>query len=123
MGTNQSTRQIGDKAEDLACEYLTNLGYKIVDRNYQIRGGEIDIVTKKDEILVFVEVKARYSHVYGTPQESITAWKLKALLRTAQFYIQKINWGNKPYRLDLLAIDFTHSFKDPEIELIQNITF
>src|SRR3989344_5868996 len=112
----------GNYGEDLACKYLKDLGYKILERNYRIRGGEIDIVAKDKEYLVFVEVKARWSHEYGLPSESITPWKIKALLKTALFYIQKIKWGEGPYRIDLVSIDFAESKENPKLELIQNIT-
>ncbi len=116
-------RSVGNQAETLACTYLQDLGYTILTRNYTIRGGEIDIIAQKGEWLVFVEVKARYNHNYGRPQESITYFKLKALQKTALFYIQKIKWGNKPYRFDLLTIDYAASFTSPTIEIIENITF
>ena len=88
-------RTIGNYGEELACQYLKKQGYKILERNYRIRGGEIDIVARDQDYLVFVEVKARYSHEYGLPSESITPWKIKALLKTALFYIQKIKWGDR----------------------------
>ncbi|OGE64537.1 hypothetical protein A3J13_00725 [Candidatus Daviesbacteria bacterium RIFCSPLOWO2_02_FULL_36_8] len=112
----------GNYGEDLACKYLKDLGYKILERNYRIRGGEIDIVAKDKEYLVFVEVKARWSHEYGLPSESITPWKIKALLKTAAFYCVKINWKDRPYRIDLVSIDFAEDRKKPEIELIKDIT-
>ncbi len=117
-----STRSIGDRAEKLACDYLSRLGYKILERNYQIRGGEIDIVAKDKSILVFVEVKARWSHEFGEPLESINYFKMKSLLKTALFYIQKINWGEKPYRIDALSLDFTENREKPEMNLIKSIT-
>lgn len=117
--TNKLT---GDYGEELACNYLKNNGYKILKRNYRIRGGEIDIVAKDGDYLVFVEVKTRYTHEYGMPEESITPWKIKALLKTALFYIQKINWGDKGYRLDLVTVDFTNDPEKPKIELIKDIT-
>lgn len=113
-------RKIGGDAEDLACEYLIRLGYKILDRNFLIRGGEIDIVALEGVWLVFVEVKARYSHEYGLPEESITPWKIKSLKKCALFYIQKIKWGERPYRFDLVTLDFTEE-KDNQIRLLQNI--
>ena len=76
----------GDYGEDLACKYLNKLGYKILERNYRIRGGEIDIVAKDKEYLTFVEVKTRWSHECGLPVESVTPWNIKALLKTALFY-------------------------------------
>ncbi len=71
--------------------------------------------------MVFVEVKTRYSHEYGLPQESMTPWKIRALLKTARFYIQKIGWGDREYRLDFVGVDFADS-TDPKLELIKNIT-
>lgn len=112
----------GNLGEELACRYLRKQGYKILERNYRIRGGEIDIVAKEGETLVFIEVKTRYSYDYGLPKESMTFWKIKVLLKTAKFYIQKINWGDKEYRLDFIGVDFAHDSQNPKIELIKNIT-
>ncbi len=113
----------GSLGEDLACQYLRKRDYEIIQRNYLIRGGEIDIITKDGNILVFVEVKTRYSHEYGLPIESITKYKIKSLLKTAQFYILKSGWGNRPFRLDFISVDFADSRDQPQIELIKNITF
>lgn len=117
-----STKVTGNYGEDLACEYLKKQGYKILERNYRIRGGEIDIVCKDHDCLVFVEVKTRYSHEFGPPAESMTFWKIKALIKTAKFYVLKINWGDKEYRLDFMSIDFADNKDNPKIELIKNIT-
>lgn len=120
-----STINFGNYGEDLACKYLKDLGYKVLERNFRIRGGEIDIVAKDKEYLVFVEVKARWSHEYGLPVESITPWKIKALLKTALFYLMKIRWGDKPYRIDMVSVDFAEKIPPtggPKIELIKNIT-
>jgi putative endonuclease len=114
--------QTGNYGESLACDYLKKLGYKIIERNFRIRGGEVDIVCKDKDYLVFVEVKTRYTYEYGLPSESITPWKIKALLKTALFYIQKINWGDKGYRIDLVTVDFSKDPQKPEIELIKDIT-
>lgn len=115
-------KNTGNLGEELAVSFLKKQGYKIVERNYRIRGGEIDIIAKDCDYLVFIEVKARNSYEYGLPVESITHWKIKALLKTALFYIQKIRWGDKGYRIDFVSIDFTKSKINPEIELIKNIT-
>lgn len=119
---SMSNTDIGNKGENLACKFLQKNGYKILERNYRIRGGEIDIVAKDGETLVFIEVKTRYSHDYGLPKESMTLWKIKALLKTARFYVQKINWGWKEYRLDFVGVDFAQNPEKSEIELIKNIT-
>jgi putative endonuclease len=117
-----SNLSTGNYGETLACEYLRSRGYKIIERNYRIRGGEIDIVAMDKEYLVFIEVKARYSHEYGLPVESITPWKIKALKRSAAIYCVQSGWGNGPYRLDMVSVDFADSKDKPKIELIKNIT-
>lgn len=117
--SNQST---GNYGETLACEYLKKRGYEIIERNYRIRGGEIDIVAMDEEYMVFIEVKTRSSHDFGLPVESITPWKIRHLLKAAQFYLLKIDWGNGPFRLDFVSIDFADDRNNPTIELIKNIT-
>lgn len=117
-----STKTTGNYGEELACEYLKKQGYRILERNYLIRGGEVDIVAKDKDTLVFVEVKTRYSHEYGDPLEAITYFKLKALIKTAQFYILKQHLGDIPYRIDAVAVDFADNKDNPRIELIKNIT-
>lgn len=112
----------GNKGEAIACEYLKKRGYRILERNYRIRGGEIDIIARDREFLVFVEVKTRYSHDFGLPVDSITPWKIKFLKRAALFYVVKTHWGDKPYRLDYVGVDFANDPQNPQIELIKNIT-
>ena len=117
-----SNLSTGNYGEVLACEYLKKHGYEIIERNYRIRGGEIDIIAMDKDYMVFVEVKTRSSHEYGLPVESMTPWKIKHLLKAAQFYLLKVEWGNGPYRLDFVSIDFSDSKTNPRIELIKNIT-
>lgn len=98
------------------------MGYRVLHRNYRIRGGEIDIIARSGEYLVFIEVKTRWSHEFGLPIESMTPWKIRHLLGAANVYLQKIQWGDRPYRLDFVSVDFADSKEVPKIELIQNIT-
>lgn len=117
-----SNRAIGNQGEELAVKYLQQLGYKILERNYQIKGGEIDIIAMERGELVLVEVKTRYSHQFGAPLESVTPWKLKHILKSALFYLNKISWGDKPYRIDVLAIDYADDRGNPKIELLKSVT-
>lgn len=97
----------GNRGEEIAAKYLTDNGYKVIARNFRIRGGEIDIIaidpstgSGLESTLVFIEVKTRTSNQFGTGLEAITHWKLKALTRTAQIY--KSTHLNLP---DLMRID------------------
>ncbi len=118
-----SNTSVGNLGEELAIGYLKKLGYKILERNFRIRGGEVDIIALDKDTVVFVEVKARYSNEFGTPLESITPWKIKFLIKTANFYLLKKKWQEKPYRFDAIGIDYSNSRDNPEIELVLNITF
>lgn len=118
-----SKKITGDLGETLACDYLVQLGFKILDRNFFIRGGELDIVAKKDDELVFVEVKTRYNHEFGLPEESVNYYKIRSLIKSAQIYAQRINWGERGYRIDLVTVDFSDSRDKPKIKVFQNITY
>jgi len=112
----------GKYGEDLACAYLKKLGYKIVERNFRIRGGEIDIIALDGKTLVYVEVKTRSSYRFGRPEEAVTPWKIKFLERAAKFY--RNNRKNLPLqeRIDVVAVDFTNP-SNPKINLIKNAGF
>lgn len=113
-------RAIGDIAEKEACKYLEKLGFKVLARNYQIRGGEIDIIASDHGELVFVEVKFRTSNLFGSAREAIGYHKLKSLIKSARFYVAKHYRNDIGYRIDLLAID--QQGNTWHYELIKNIT-
>lgn len=112
-------KQQGKYGEDLACKFLAGSGYEIVQRNFLIRGGEIDIVAIDGETTVIVEVKLRGSDDFGTAAESVTPSKIKSLVKTTKFYALEKNIRGL-LRIDLIAIDFKDG--KPVIEHIQNIT-
>ncbi|HSX40123.1 MAG TPA: YraN family protein [Candidatus Saccharimonadales bacterium] len=108
--------------EDIATKYLQKSGYKIIERNFRKGYGEIDIVAVKDNTLVFIEVKTRTSNKFGTPGEAITYWKLKSLIKTAQFY--KMTHRNLPeaLRIDAVSVKLLSNNEVEDIEHIQNIS-
>lgn len=108
------------QAEELAAKYLVRHGYQVLERNFRIRGGEIDIIAREKNTLVFVEVKARNSSTYGTPFEAITPWKLKALRKTALFYKQSHPRLPDLLRLDAISVS-RGELGEPVFELIKNI--
>ncbi len=93
----------GRRAEERAAEFLRSLGYQIIARNYRWQGGEVDLIARDGDWLVFVEVKARSSRAYGLPEEAITPRKRRRLLRTAQRYLQQ-HPTDLPVRFDVVAL-------------------
>lgn len=112
----------GNKGEEIACRYLADKGYKIIGRNYRIRGGEIDIVAIDGDTLTFVEVKTRTSMQFGTGFEAITYRKLKALIKSAEFY--KLQHRNLPelMRIDAVCVMLDSFNEVDSIELVKNIS-
>jgi putative endonuclease len=93
----------GEKAEEQACRHLRKLGYKIVARNWHSFFGEIDIIARDDDTLVFIEVKSRHSLSYGSPEESLTPEKQKRIIATACIYLNQIE-DQVPVRFDFVSI-------------------
>lgn len=112
----------GAKGEDLAVLFLRKKGYKIIERNFRVRGGEIDIIAIDDDTLVFIEVKARSTTEFGSPLEAITYWKLKSLIKTAQVYKIKNPKLPQSLRIDAVAITLDESGEAQTIELVKNIS-
>ena len=79
----------GKLGEDLATKYLEKIGYKIVARNFRCRQGEIDIIARSTEELVFVEVKTRTNLSYGSPAEAVDFTKQKHMEKVAKYYLYK----------------------------------
>ena len=92
----KATDKLGANGEDLACSYLEEQGYTILERNLTCgRLGELDIVAGRAGFLCFIEVKTRSSELYGLPCEAVTKSKQKKLRRCAQYYLLKKGYGRK----------------------------
>ena len=94
----------GQEAEERACRYLRSLGYSIAARNFRCRQGEIDIVAKHGETVVFVEVRSKSRSGYGTAGESINWAKRAKIVKAARFFAH-VNGLDCPLRFDVVAID------------------
>ncbi len=103
--SNVDINLIGKKGEDLACEFLKKQGFRIIDRNFHSRYGEIDIIAENEQYIIFVEVKLRKStNSLVLAQESVDLSKQKKILKTACEYLQK-NISEKQPRFDVIAIN------------------
>lgn len=96
----------GRLAEEAGARFLLGQGYVLLERNWRCRSGEIDIIAKKEGVIVIVEVRSRslHSERYGTPAESITPRKIKQVRETAAVYLQWSRQLDEPIRFDVLAV-------------------
>ncbi len=101
----KSTREKGAGSEDLARSYLQRQGYRIMDTNFRIRTGEIDIIAMDNDTIVFIEVKSAASKNFGDPASWVPVWKQNRIIRVSQAYLMRKNLYNSPARFDVLAID------------------
>lgn len=99
-------RHLGSRGEDLAVEVLLTRGWRLLDRNYRCRLGEIDLVAADGSVIVFIEVKTRHSTAFGTPAEAVGSIKQRRLLLLAQQYLQSRGLVESPSRFDVVAIRF-----------------
>lgn len=107
--------------EDFAVRQLKKRGYKILDRNYRTRIGEIDIVAKNGEYLCFVEVRLRKNCGYALPGETIDKRKQNKIRKCAQLYLLKHKTGDVPLRFDAVLIEGDVSRKERlKFEVLEN---
>jgi putative endonuclease len=108
----------GKKGEDIACAYLKRRGYRIVERNYKCPLGELDIVARDGDAIVFVEVKSRKSEEFGDPQLAVGLEKQKKVSRISLTYLKEKHLYPCNARFDVVAIKMLPD--GSTIELIQN---
>jgi putative endonuclease len=96
-------QEIGKLGEDKAADFLVNNGYLILERNWRYKKAEIDIICKKDNILIFVEVKTKTYDYFGKPEESVTEYKENLLKSAAGAYMRSIDYDWE-VRFDIISI-------------------
>ena len=113
----QDTGHLGEK---LAQDFLRNKGYRIVETNFRCHRGEIDIVAKHKDFLVFVEVRSKRNLEWGTPEESITTGKKRRVKAAAFRYLQQLEKQPKQWRIDVVVLEINEAGKAKRIEHIEN---
>lgn len=101
-----NNKEKGNIGELLAALYLILKGYKILERNFLIKGGEIDIIASKNDEIAIVEVKTRRDDSYGTPGEAVNYYKKKHIIYAANCYIRRNRLYEKKVRFDVLEVYF-----------------
>ena len=112
---------LGERGEKFAARYLRRHGYRILIRRFKTRAGEIDIVCRHGEWLVFVEVKTRKSDDYGAPSEAVTQEKQQHMSRVALDYLRLLDHPRIRFRFDIVEVILQDDARKPaDIRLIQN---
>ncbi|MBC7190432.1 YraN family protein [Candidatus Aerophobetes bacterium] len=111
--------ELGKKGEKAALSFLRKKGYKILERNFRCRLGEIDIVAKNEDKIIFVEVRSRENLNLGYPEESLTHIKKKRLTKLALFYLKCRRLEDIPCRFDVVAVVFEKG-EIKNIHLVKN---
>ena len=98
-------RRLGQWGENVAALHLESAGYALIERNWRCRGGEIDLVARDGETVVFVEVKTRRGRDFGAPEEALTPRKAQKLMTLGQQYVVDHDLVDVDWRIDLVAIE------------------
>lgn len=112
----------GKLGETIASQLLEKKGYRIIERNFKARYGEIDLIATYQKTLVFVEVKTRANQKYGRPEEAVTPWKLRTIATTAEYY--KLLHPQLPnaMQIDVVSVELTSDDKLLTVEHLPNVT-
>ncbi len=114
--------QVGITGEKIARKYLAKKGYKILENNFRVSFGEIDIIAEKNNCICFIEVKSRNSNKFGIPEESITSYKKNKIIKVAKSYIKNKRIEKKLFRFDIITLRFCNHLS-VEIRHIENAFF
>lgn len=122
---NQPKNELGKRGEALAASYLKNIGYTILDRNWEGKTGEVDLVAMDEDTVVFVEVKTRSNENYGTPKDAVNTNKRRHMTSVAKEYLKKNIKQEKPVRFDVVAVSIKGNtlferLRSPKIEHIKS---
>lgn len=96
--------EIGKLGEDISCKYLQSLGYKILERNFLCKQGEIDIICIDKKELVFIEVKTRTNRNYGQPVDAVNTPKQKHIYNAVKYYVYARNLEDEYIRIDVIEV-------------------
>lgn len=118
----QNHRQQGKRGEQIAANFLTKKGYRIVARNFSSKLGEIDLIATYKETLIFIEVKSRTNLDFGEPYEAVGTHKLRSIANTGRFYALLHPMLPHIQQIDVVSIRITAEGNIKQIEHLENVT-
>ena len=110
---------LGQRGETLGWNFLKKQGYALMEKNYRTRLGEIDVVARKDQTVVFIEIKTRRDTRFGLPEEAVDWRKRQKLSRLAESYLQEKGLEDQPVRFDILSITWD-GMREPQFSLLED---
>jgi len=111
-------KELGKEGEEIAIRFLKKNGYKIIERNYVCKMGEMDIIAREKDTLVFVEVKTRTSTAFGPPQLAVNSAKQRQLSKVALYFLKEKQLEDMKARFDVVAILLLP--ERPDVQIIKN---
>jgi putative endonuclease len=118
VSVNNAKQVLGKEGERIAEQYLKEKGYKLVERNYRCAAGEVDLIVLDRRVIVFVEVKTRTGHGFGTPLEAVQPRKQRKMMQAAQFFLSQKKLHQRDARFDVVGISWPG--REPVIEHVEN---
>jgi putative endonuclease len=115
---DEHRHHLGRVGEEAAIHYLQGQGYRILKHNFRCRFGEIDLIARDGDVLVFIEVKTRRSHAFGPPAAAVTLRKQHHIVKVAQWYLAHMGGGQETCRFDVVTIEM--NALQLHIEIIKN---
>jgi len=115
---NNAKQVLGKEGERVAEQYLRKKGYRLVERNYRCAVGEVDLIALDRRVIVFVEVKTRSGHGFGTPLEAVQPRKQRKMIQAAQFFLTQKKLHQRDARFDVVGISWPGG--QPVVEHIEN---
>ena len=112
-------KNLGNKGEAIASDYLKKIGYEILDKNFRTRYGEIDLIAGDGEEIVFTEVKTRRNSNFGYPEEAVGEKKIEKIIKVANAWLEEKEKFDNSWRIDIIAIEL--NVQPPKITHIKNI--
>ena len=119
-GGRSRARSLGNFGERVAASHLEAKGYEILERNWSVREGEVDIIAAKPDEIVFVEVRSRRGRSFGTPEESITGRKAAHVRAAAAAYLHEHPDAPETQRIDVIALELDAKGRVLRVEQIEN---
>lgn len=116
----RNNKILGNAGEEMAYEHLISMGYRILDKNFRCKLGEIDLIGFDGDILCFIEVKTRTSNIFGNPSEAVSSYKQHRIVKSALMYISKNRLNNFMCRFDIIEIIANERLENSQINLIKD---